>query len=156
MKRFHSMARAALAVMALTALAVPALAGDCRPWKLVGAGETTGVGEDGTVFVEHSGVSTQLGRYSFVGGHQFTPDFSSSAGSGITTAANGDELWVIYEADIFPIGPDDPIPYVGTVTVVGGTGRFANATGGGVLTGLIFGTPFDATFIVLVNGKICR
>lgn len=156
MKRFHSMARTALAVMALAALTGPAAAGDGRPWKLRGTGETTGVGGDGTVFVEHSGVSTQLGRYSFVGGHQFSPDFSSFAGSGVVTTANGDELWVNYEAAIFPTDPDAPIPYVGTVEIIGGTGRFTEASGGGDLTGLIFGTPFEATFTTQVIGVIQR
>jgi hypothetical protein len=64
-------------------------------------------------------------------------------GSYTIVAANGDELSLAFEADGFP-DCDNPDLYalVGQWTVTGGTGRFADATGGGCMTGSGWANPF--------------
>jgi hypothetical protein len=67
----------------------------------------------------------------FVSGY-FTVD---TAGAGHRTGRivlqnpNGDSVFIIYESQ-FTAGVNDPNFY-GTFTIVGGSGKFANATGGG-------------------------
>lgn len=64
----------------------------------------------------------------------FTPDGIVIDGALTLTAANGDELFVDYHATTpFP-GADGAIHPQGTFTIVGGTGRFATASGGGTLS----------------------
>lgn len=50
------------------------------------------------------------------------------------TAANGDELFIDYTATTPLPDATGAIHPAGTFTIVGGTGRFAGATGGGTLT----------------------
>lgn len=80
---------------------------------------------------EGSGVASHLGSISMVSDHCFALPNLDTGGHQTIVAANGDELHMTYE------GTSDPaIPVPGeiiTVTtegvIVGGTGRFANATG---------------------------
>jgi hypothetical protein len=63
----------------------------------------------------------------------FTADGIRITGALTLTAANGDRLFVSYSAlTAFPDATGAIHP-AGTFTVTGGTGRFAQATGGGVL-----------------------
>jgi hypothetical protein len=55
------------------------------------------------------------------------------AGVGTITAADGDVLIVDYEAVTLPPDANNQIHPHGTFTIAGGTGRFAEATGGGSL-----------------------
>jgi len=70
------------------------------------------------------------------------PSFAFTDGDLKLTAANGDQLNVTYHGTFTPVGidPNDPQTVIykitGTFEVKGGTGRFANATGQGVLDGL--------------------
>ena len=52
------------------------------------------------------------------------------------TAANGDQLYVQVVEDACPVAPN-AFHCVGTYSITGGTGRFANATGNGVFDGLV-------------------
>jgi hypothetical protein len=70
------------------------------------------------------------------------PSFSFTNGNLKLTAANGDQLNVRYSGTFAPVGMDpndsQSVLYAitGTFEVKGGTGRFANATGKGILDGL--------------------
>ena len=69
------------------------------------------------------------------------PSFAFTNGELTLTAANGDQLTVTYSGTFTPTTNDPTNPQAaiyaisGTFQVTGGTGRFANATGQGVLSG---------------------
>jgi hypothetical protein len=95
------------------------------------------------------GAASQLGRVSgrgtdcinIVGGSPNLPVFAFANGELTLTAANGDQLTVTYSGAFTPTTNDPTNPQAaiyaitGTFQVTGGTGRFANATGQGVLNG---------------------
>ncbi len=100
------------------------------------------VPSDWITTVDSVGVAQHLGRVSVVSWHCTRFDFFSpppglsvfNGGHMTLTAANGDELWVTYSGT-FLFYPGDT-PDVGlskatfeTMTIVGGTGRFSDASG---------------------------
>ncbi|MEN8041329.1 MAG: hypothetical protein ABFR95_07470 [Actinomycetota bacterium] len=68
------------------------------------------------------------------------PEGFASVGTVTFTAANGDQLWLEHTMLGQLIGDFDPDPdgfaFEGEWTAVGGTGRFAHATGSGMLHGI--------------------
>ena len=84
------------------------------------------------------GAGTHLGVFSFMATDCITPiDFYFSfEGDFLLTAINGDELSGIYGGLFIPVngGPVHRLEDA-TMEITGGTGRFAQATGGGTLTG---------------------
>jgi hypothetical protein len=121
-----------LAAMSLIAVfASPALAGEETPFKGSLATIQTGVVQGGTLVVNASGVgnATKLGRFSMT--YQEQVDLSTGIGTGTYNfvAANGDSLTARFIGTATPT-PDPNILIVDeNVTITGGTGRFANATG---------------------------
>lgn len=79
-----------------------------------------------------AGHASHLGKFTFVSPHlSGLVDFSIS-GEQFFTAANGDELHATLEGNLQPIVDETGHVFlVGDIdgTIVGGTGRFANATG---------------------------
>ena len=68
------------------------------------------------------------------------PTFSN--GEMTFTAANGDELRATYSGSLTPVaGTASLFTLSGPFTIVGGTGRFVNATGSGMLQGSILLGP---------------
>jgi hypothetical protein len=130
----------ALAIAALT-IAAPAAAADQgsgATFKVGAAYDANIVGADATglsVVAAGSATGTEVGS-----GSWNDTEFAAFTASGLDingtltlTAANGDELFVQYHATTpFPDATGAIHP-VGTFTITGGTGRFANATGGGTL-----------------------
>jgi len=100
-----------------------------------------------------SGVATHLGTFSATQRHCLNPaTFTFSNGQLRYTAANGDELWGEYEGGLAPTPDPIIVTITGEFEWTGGTGRFANATGGGSATG-----PLDVTtgiFTLASNGTI--
>jgi hypothetical protein len=81
------------------------------------------------------------------------PDTLTAPGIGIVTmtAANGDQLSFDYEGTLFAATGES----IGTYTFTGGTGRFADATGGGAFYALIDLTaPQNQTMSVILDGEI--
>ncbi len=122
----------ALVVAALTILAIPASAGTAVPFKGSVEGTEAATPIDAThlsVIRENTGNATQLGR--FTAEEHFVVDLTTltAVGTEVFTAANGDTM----TADTF--GLATPIPGTSNlslqefVTITGGTGRFAGATG---------------------------
>ena len=145
-----------LAIFSLVAANV-SYAGDNVPFKMTGtAGLTNSEGiEDDPDFVikntfQGEAKATQLGKNSLAGVQIFTvsntaepgvPIFGTFSQTSTHTAANGDTL-VIESVGVFLVVPFvdgellrfAPIAGEGTWKVVGGTGRFESATGGGIVT----------------------
>jgi len=145
----------ALAVVALIALAVFASAalsadgGTDRPFTGTLAGSAT-FPEDSTcpftgwrTWSEGSGTASHLGLVSMSSNHCVVPIDGlpiGMQGEMTLVAANGDEVHMTYTGTCGPF----PFPPVGeTITcnsenvIVGGTGRFANATGEAHVTALV-------------------
>jgi hypothetical protein len=125
-------------------------------WKASAAGASTLEGvivRDGVPFlVDHDlfqGTSSHLGRFTGEGMHFLNlADLSSFDGFATWTAANGDEVHVIFAGQLFfPSGdPDFPFGAVADFQAIGGTGRFADARGSAILTGAFTGDPLRAYY----------
>ena len=78
---------------------------------------------------EGTGTATHLGRYSILA--ETTVDFATrtSTAQEIMTAANGDALFVTLTAQATPNADGVTLTVVESATIIGGTGRFAGATG---------------------------
>ena len=87
-----------------------------------------------------SGQATHLGRYTEAGTVSFSPtadpDVLHVEGTVTYTAANGDELDATISGEL----DQGTGALTATVTYVGGTGRFAAASGSAALTGQVAGT----------------
>lgn len=102
------------------------------------------------------GNSALLGRVAFVANDCFTQDgaiYTFSRGRFILMTMSGDQLFADYSGQFVPTGQG--AGYVvngGTFTIVGGTGRYVFASGGGQLQGTEDMTTGAGT--VKLNGRI--
>jgi hypothetical protein len=118
-----------LAALALLPLAQTANASDEVPYK---AAETGVITRESFQFpfetksVAATGEATQLGEYTLIG--KFVVDVRSGAATGtyIMTAANGDMLFLTMEGHAVAT---DLTKTILNFTIIGGTGRFEQATG---------------------------
>jgi len=149
---------AALLLAALAAFAVAVAAADTggtdRPFKGTLFGSAT-VAPDASCPIglrtvsEGSGTGSHLGLVS-MSSHHCTPVANAIAGQMTLGAANGDELHMAYSGTCSA----PPFPPVGGLitcntenVVVGGTGRFVNATGQAHVTALVTWTGFGAPLL---------
>ena len=104
--------------------------GEEVPLKGDYAGQATGVPVDGGFLVTTVGGGnlTHLGKFAFVSPHFSGFDFSV-VGEQILTAANGDTVVGTFDSQLQPTPDGRFLSGEIEVTIVGGTGRFANATG---------------------------
>ena len=101
-----------------------------------GAASTGGRCDVLTVQIDGTGHATHLGRFTTDQSHCASPaSLDFTAGVFTLTAANGDQLRGTYSGQFVPLEP--PLFAIdGQFTFVGGTGRFADATGGGDASGV--------------------
>jgi hypothetical protein len=145
MNRYFSQRLFALFLAAIGAftLAIPAQAVE-RPHVSRGTAQFTATGFVG------AGNATHLGLYEEVGTIQLSPTadptvFNVTATS-TYTAANGDQLYAVFAGQLnFVTGI-----ITATVTYVGGTGRFASASG----TAMLSGQLIPGGIVVAVDGTI--
>jgi hypothetical protein len=100
---------------------------------------------DLTVQIQGPGTATHLGRLTTDQSHCATPtSLAFTDGLFTLTAANGDQLRGSYSGVFVPLDP--PIFSIyGQFAFTGGTGRFADATGGGDASGVQNLATGDAT-----------
>jgi hypothetical protein len=138
MKRFRK-TRTLMLITFLLLVTISASAVE-RPFALNGVGVATLITDDAGNLIgaipTGSGTATHLGRWTVVGRISYIPDNGvlRSSGQSTITAANGDTLLVEIEGILDPVAAVDQ----GVFRIVGGTGRFAGATG-------------DAKFVVSIN-----
>jgi hypothetical protein len=108
------------------------------PLATVGTGQATHLG----LFTATEGLCLNPGTGEFSSGH-FT-----------LTAANGDTISGTSHGQLVPTGSTTATIY-GVFVITGGTGRFSGATGGGVATGSLDLTTFEANDFVM-RGTISR
>jgi len=122
----------------------------------------TGVaGTDGrcdvlTVQIHGSGTATHLGRFTTDQSHCAAPtSLTFTDGEFTFTAPNGDQLQGTYSGDFVPL--EAPLFAIdGQFAFTGGSGRFANATGGGDASGVQNLATGDATVeLVGTISSIC-
>jgi hypothetical protein len=94
---------------------------------------------------------TLLGRTAFYGEQDINFAAGTQSGTRTLTAANGDVLYVTHTGVSAPAGPG-LVGFVAQMTIVGGTGRFAGATGSAVGTG-IANLPTRTT-TVTIDGSV--
>jgi hypothetical protein len=117
----------------------------------------TAVGRDTSMSLESDGIhltsviqgtGTLVGRFTQTLDYTLSSDLVHFAGTATITAADGSTILLV-DAGVEPGFASQvfPTPFDATFTVVGGTGRFAGATGGGTVSGIDFGQgAFAFTF----------
>ena len=122
-----------LVVLAALALPMQALAGVQVPLKGsdgggFGPGDHSCTAGFGPLDIDGTGNLTQLGKYTYHADECFNEIDLVFSGSFTMTAANGDTLFGTYAGTVPPI--DFPLAvYRQRAEIVGGTGRFAGASG---------------------------
>ena len=132
MKRSSHAVALLCALLAASAPAVPASAGELVPFRGSLDGVVTHTPIDAThdfVVVEATGTATQLGQFELTAEHVVDTAARTAAGTYEFTAANGDTLTAEFTGRATPTGVPGVIAVVETVTITGGTGRFEGATG---------------------------
>ena len=138
----------AIAAIGLVLPVSPAAAAQEHNFKAVVNSFTYADYHGGYNVFDLTGTGTVVGDFSAVSAIHFRHGFTSGEGSWTITAANGDLLYVVFEQT----GSFETGYWAGPYTIVGGTGRFANATGAGwtVTTSDATGYPVSAS----VDGTI--
>ena len=162
MKRLFlsTLAMVAAVVATLAVAAAPVLAASMTP---LGASFTGTAGftdyNAGKGQYDGSGSSTNLGKAKVHGDIQVTGAPGCTGGfsanhSDVMTAANGDKIFLTVTEDACPVTPGSlQFHCVGTYAIIGGTGRYATATGNGVFDGDVdFALgQFQATYRGLIS-----
>jgi hypothetical protein len=143
MKRYRSVASLVMVVVVVLGLAGPVAAGEQVPLEGSLEGTFTRTPVLGTPFVDIEltgwGQATQLGQFTLDMPHRV--DFSKpppkGAGAFTLTAANGDTVFGTVSGEATPTDVPGVIYGVETMIILGGTGRFAGASGQFVMERLI-------------------
>jgi hypothetical protein len=121
-----------LSALVLATTAGPAAAGQDRPFRGQWQGSTVSATpvEEGVVLVVSAGTgrATHLGRFEMISPHLTFLQTFELAGEHNYTAANGDQLFADFSGQLTP-NPDGSLEGTLESTIIGGTGRFAGATG---------------------------
>ena len=144
------------AVMILSA-APAAFAAHPVPFNGNGSGTftmtPTGVSVTGTGHFEHLGLTT-ISATGAITGVTTCGGFSATEQDAYT-AANGDAVTLQVSNVYCATSGPNVFQVTGSFTVVGGTGRFADATGSGTISGTaVFLTPTSGTFSETTTGTI--
>jgi len=154
MRRFAAIL-GVVAILAFTAGPVVAKGAEQRPFKGVGQGHGMVVLDAGCPnFGGLRSVFTTAGRATHMGA--FTLDFNHCTPAGpflvgtemTFAAANGDEVYATYTAGPFPVVGADPQVFDAPVdfVIVGGSGRFEGASGGGHITLTVAWPGFEPNY----------
>jgi hypothetical protein len=99
-----------------------------------------------------TGQATHVGRFTERLDYLLSYDLVNFAGVATITAANGDLLSLNFQGAIPGFASRHfPLPFTARFTVVGGTGRFQQATGAGDILGIDFG---QGLFALAFEGQI--
>lgn len=150
-------ARTAFAIAAFAGvIALPAVAGrDTVPFKGSASGQAAqSAANVSTATLTGTGEASHLGRYTIAG--TLTVDYSTLQATGQTTftAANGDTLTANITGTAVKASSsatDHAYKVSGTLTVTGGTGRFAGRTGTATFRGL---SPQGGQFTITFDGAL--
>jgi hypothetical protein len=133
MTRHSFAAHAVLTALAVLGLASTAAAGEQVPFKGTLEGVVTHTPLDlqhDLVDVDATGNATQLGQFILDIPHIVDHTNGTAIGTYEFTAANGDTVFAVFTGQATPTSTPGVLYIVETATIIGGTGRFAGATGG--------------------------
>jgi hypothetical protein len=133
MTRHSFAAYVVLAAVAVLGLASTAAAGKQVPFSGRLDGVVTRTPIDpvfDSVLVDATGNATQLGQFTLAVPHVVNHTNGTAIGSYEFTAANGDTLFAVFTGQATPTATPGVLYIVETAIIMGGTGRFAGATGG--------------------------
>lgn len=123
------------------------------PWVLRAEG-TILVGADGSLTPTWGGTSTLIGRYTASAALFVEDNGIDFSGTGTYVAANGDQIDFSYVGKFQnPLGTPGPNPFSGTARFAGGTGRFADAIGFVIYSGVL---QEDLSFQFTHDGRLSR
>ena len=128
MTRYFLLAMFAVAALGLDLIPSAALADEELPFKINYTATSSGESEGKYLIHTGTGTGTYLGQFSVMAGADLSK--RGVAGWIAFTSALGESLDVVMEQTWDP----ETTSYIGTYTIVGGTGRFENASGGGTIT----------------------
>jgi hypothetical protein len=138
-----------LAMLFTLGLAHAAPAGDQVPFKGTLAGTYTRTGDFPFFHLEPRGTgqATQLGQFSFYIPHDVNLLLTPPGGTGTFefSAADGDTIYGTFTTQATPTATPNVIHGMEHMTIAGGTGRFANATGNFTVDRLIDTAGFTTT-----------
>ncbi len=141
-------------VLILGSSSISASAAD-NVWKGSASGVTESIlDEAGTNYDTFGGWGGgQLGNFTATGTHSINSDLSLT-GNAIWVSADGQSLYVSFKGRVAIFEERDfPYHFTATLTVDGGTGRFAGATGSAVMNGGFSGE--DGEFFFEFEGTLC-
>ena len=131
--------RLAFALTAILGMGSPALAGDSLPFHGFGTEVITG-GSGNVLSTDGEGVATHLGHFTRHLDVTVNEDYTLD-GHLVFTAAYGDKLCIHLTGSFITLSGD--------YTIIGGTGRFANASGSAAfaatMNGGVISFSFDGT-----------
>jgi hypothetical protein len=123
------------------------------PFKATGHGNAIAVSGPPIIeiFVYGSGQATHMGRVSIWQHHYVNvTSMTFYDGEWVWTAANGDKLMGTYYGSL--VAAAEGFEIHGQFAITGGTGRFANAVGGGIASGMQY--YIDNTADLKLDGRI--
>ena len=85
--------------------------------------------------IRGTGISSHMGRSQMFEESQLNVLTGTQTGSGVTTGANGRELWYTYEGSGTDPDANGDLSFSGSITFTGGTGIFEGASGEGTYSG---------------------
>jgi len=132
MNRLSPAALVLFAMVSLSALAAPSRAADQVPFAGTLDGDVTTAllaPPMVQVDIEASGHANQLGAFTVSIPHLVNRATRTAAGAYVFTAANGDTLTATFVGQSTPTAPGI-LTIAEVATITGGTGRFADASGG--------------------------
>jgi hypothetical protein len=131
MKRFRLAFAVALAVIAVLGRAATVAADEQVPFKGSFEGDVTVTPAPPflSVHVEATGNATQLGLFTLDIPHLVNPTDHTANGFYEFTAANGDTVIAKFNGNAMPTAIPGVLYIEEMATIIGGTGRFAGATG---------------------------
>jgi hypothetical protein len=130
MNRRMLAASLALAVVAAVGIARPVAAGEQVPFKGSLEGERVAFVPFVSAQINATGHATHLGKYELVIKANLSPGAPVATGTFEFVASNGDTLTGEFIGQRFPTEIPGVDAFVETAIILGGTGRFAGATGG--------------------------
>ena len=144
-------------MLLLVVSATASFAGNPGPFKLTDGGDLaftsqTSANLVGTGIASHGGKGVSAGVINVTGVASCTGGFSAKI-EGVFTVANGNQIKYTVVQQLCPTAAAGVFAGIGSYSITGGTGRFANASGSGSFNGLgdFVGNKYQCTLDGMIS-----